>query len=123
MNQTSWPSGDQARPCVPYHSRVKSRLVPGNIDDGNGAAIVSLIGMIHEGHEVALRGNTRITDPAAAGLVENLTNGILEPVAAADVAHHGKVISVGGPIRPFDIFENWAGVRRPPKALWPVCPR
>ena len=81
----------------------------GNIDDGNGAAIVSLIGMVHEGHQVALRRNSRIADPAAAGLVEHLADGKLEPVAATHVADHGQAISVGGPICPFDIFENWPG--------------
>jgi hypothetical protein len=63
--------------------------VTGNIQNSNRAAIVSLVGMVHEGHEVTLGGNSRVTDPAAAALVEDLADGILETVAATHIAHHG----------------------------------
>src|SRR6202023_2671435 len=76
-------------------------LFAGKVDDGNGAAVVPLVGMVHEGHEVALGGNSRTTNPASAGRVENFADGILQLVAASHIPNHGQTISVGGPIRPF----------------------
>ena len=45
--------------------------------------------MVNEGHVVALGGDSRITDPAAAGLVENFANGIFQAVAATYVVYDG----------------------------------
>ena len=64
-------------------------------------------GMIGESDKVALGRNAGMADPAA-GLIERLANWIFQPVHSAEVANDEKIGSVGRPVGPLHILQNFA---------------
>src|SRR5690349_6320573 len=63
--------------------------------------------MIHKSYLVALRRETNVADPAT-GLVQNLADGILQPVPAIDTMRHGE-FAPRTPVGPAYVLENLAG--------------
>src|ERR1019366_3325178 len=74
----------------------KKFFVSREIDDCEGAAVVTLEGMIRKCDEVAFGRDARMANPSA-GLVERLSDGEFEAIAASHVANHGHAGAVGGP--------------------------
>ena len=64
--------------------------------------------MLQEGDLVALGRDTKVADPGRrARGIENVSDGVLEAVLfVLDDVDNGKVLSVGGPVRAHDAFED-----------------
>ena len=83
------------------------RLLPGQVHDGDRAAVIARQRMIVEGDPVALRGELRIAD-VPARRIEDLAGRELEPRLMADVAHDGQRGAVRRPVGIEDVFEDLA---------------
>ena len=80
----------------------------GEIDNCERAAVVALKGMVGECDEIAFRRDAGMADPSS-GLVERLSDGKFQAVAATHITNHGQAVAIRGPVGPLHLFQYFAG--------------
>src|SRR5216683_8044722 len=108
VNQTSWPSADHAQTLLAQPIVRQRFLASIQVHHRHCATIISAYGMIHEGNAITLARNARMADPADR-LIEDLSHGVFQAVAATNIAHDGKIVTVRPPVGPLDAFQDLAG--------------
>src|SRR6266702_3799415 len=81
------------------------RLLSGEIDEGDRAAIIPLSGMVQEGHPVPLRRYPHMGDPAGR-IVEDRSDGILEATPSRSGDGDRDPLPIRGPVRVLDTFSD-----------------
>ena len=76
------------QPFLTAASLEECRSLPGQIDDIERAAVITVDAVIEKGHPLAVGGNTHVAD-VHASRVEHFPHGELESAESADVAHDG----------------------------------
>ena len=85
--------------------RGNRRLLAGEVDDADRAAVVVDRAMVEEGDPAAVRRDARVPDPTG-GLVQHLSRRKLDPAFPLLDPHDGEFLAVGSPVGVVDVLEE-----------------
>jgi hypothetical protein len=123
VNQISWPSGDQSRPCRLAHPVESVVFFPFRSTTANFATIIAnRVPMVKKSNVLSVARNARVADPVGP-FDKHFAGRIFQsPLLPGRIeTDHCHLLAVGGPIHALDVIHDRARSLVEPAGVGPAA--